>query len=138
MAKTIWVLTNDPDQPKHRLTMSGNVDKVAKILPGILVNLTGDPENEIKQTITVIPEEKYPFRITDVSTLKGTDITFEFSEKKSGSHGRLYLLTVENARKSDGRYSDTVILKTTSTIQPEIKIRVFGNIRKTMEQAPAL
>ncbi len=38
------------------------------------------------------------------------------------------MLTVENLKKEQGRYSDTIILKTDSKIRPEIKISVAGVI----------
>ena len=39
-----------------------------------------------------------------------------------------YVLTVENLKKTKGRYVDTIKFKTDSKIRPEIKIYVIGNI----------
>jgi hypothetical protein len=41
----------------------------------------------------------------------------------------IYKLTVENAKDTEGRYFDTIQLKTDSKVQQEIKIWVFGDIK---------
>jgi hypothetical protein len=112
------------------------VEKFADILPKGQVRLIGDMDSEIKRSVTITPVEKYPFTITEVKARKGKDIKFELTEKESPAAGKTgYVLTVENLKKSEGRYFDTLILKTTSTIRPQISIRVFGDIRKKKEPA---
>lgn len=111
------------------------MEKFADILPKGQIRLIGDPDSDIKRSVTISPTEKYPFEITGVKAQKGKDIKFELTEKKSAAADEKgYVLTVENLKKNEGRYFDTLILKTTSTIRPEISIRVFGDIRKKKEQ----
>jgi len=50
------------------------------------------------------------------------------------SEREAYILIVENLKKRQGRYRDTIYLKTDSKIKPEIKIRVYGNILETHQK----
>jgi hypothetical protein len=43
-------------------------------------------------------------------------------------------VTVENLKQNKGRYMDTIFLKTTSKIQPTIKIPVYGNIYEATQK----
>jgi len=75
-----------------------------------------------------MPEEKYPFRILEVTARNGSHIRQDLQETEISKGKKGYLLTVENIKQEAGRYFDTVILKTDSQIQPEISISVYGNI----------
>lgn len=77
--------------------------------------------------MTIIPEEKYPFTIVEAVAKIGEDINYNLEEIKISKRSE-YLLTVENLKKTKGRYFDVIILKTTSKIRPEIQIKVYGNI----------
>ncbi len=94
------------------------------------VRLTGTPESTIKTQISIIPEEKYFFKILDVEVKKGTYIQHDL-EKTQNSQGKAtYLLTVKNLKKEIGRYFDSIILKTDSRQRPEITISGYGHIFK--------
>jgi hypothetical protein len=107
--------------------ISGSVEKFAEIQPKGLVRLSGNVGKSVKKTITIIPDKKYPFKITDIKALKGENIKFEFKETESDQ--TRYLIIVENIKPEQGRYFDTLTLKTTSDIRPEISLRIFGDIR---------
>jgi hypothetical protein len=104
--------------------MTGFVDKFATILPR-RVQLTGKKGAPISVAVKIVPEKKYPFEIQSVKAKLGRDIKVKI--EKDGS---TYMLMVENIRADVGKYQDAVILKTTSKIQPEIKINVFGKIKE--------
>lgn len=55
-------------------------------------------------------------------------------EKKSDTGAPHFILHVSNTRKEPGRYSDKIILTTTSSISPEITVRVFGIIREPADK----
>ena len=78
-------------------------------------------------TVEIIPEDKYPFKIEEVRAQKGKDIRFELKPLK-GQEQSGYQLIVENLKKTKGRYSDAIILKTDSKVKPELKIHVYGDI----------
>jgi len=91
------------------------------------VRLFGPADGEIKVAVDIVPEAKYSFRIVDVSARIGKNIRTNLTEMKRAD-GIRYRLTVENIKKDKGRYTDTIILKTTSNLRPAIKIYVFGHI----------
>ena len=127
MKKTAGVYTNDKNLPRQDLVISGSVERFVTIRPQhvSLRGIAGDP---IKGLVKIIPEKKYPFKILDVRAKDGKNINFQLDEVKS-SNGPAYELKVENLRENTGRFYDTIILQTDSTIRPELNVRVYGNLR---------
>jgi len=91
--------------------------------------LRGFAGDEIKSKVAIIPEKKYPFKILEVRAKNGKDIHFELKEEKS-KMGQKYALMIENKRQQQGRYFDIITLETDSKIQPELNIRVYGELRQ--------
>lgn len=89
--------------------------------------MRGAAGKRLSGSLTIIPEEKYPFTIVEAVANVGENIKYKLEEIKESKRSE-YLLTVENLKKTKGRYFDVIILKTTSKIRPEIKIKVYGNI----------
>lgn len=95
--------------------------------------LVGEVGTAIKKTITITREKEYPFKILKVNARNGKDIVFDLKEfKKDGGDG--YILTIENKKTATGRYADSLILTTDSSIKPTITVPVYGQIFST---APA-
>ena len=86
-----------------------------------------------KKKVTIIPLEKYPFKILKVHAKNGKNIRFQLNEEKS-RNGIQYALTVENQRLQKGRYFDTITLETDSKIKPTLSVRVYGDIRPRPEE----
>ena len=107
--------------------VKGYVKKFATIRPK-QVQLNGMVGDTIRQSVVIIPEKEYPFKITETSARKGTEIVFSLDEKK-GKNGTDYQLIVENKRQTTGRYHDIVVLKTDNQLKPELRVRIYGNIR---------
>lgn len=127
LSKSATIQTNDKENPKLRVTISGQVKKFVTIRPKT-AKLRGQVgEDPIKTELSIIPEKPYPFRILGSAAKKGENIAFDVKEVRKEDHSE-YLLTVKNLRKEKGRYTDTISLKTDSDIQSEIQIRVYGNI----------
>lgn len=126
LSKKIIVETNDRENPIIGLEILGKVERFAEITP-MAVRLNGQVGKPVGKTVRIIPEEKYTFTVTGVKAQKGEFIQFKLDEAL-GSEKKGYLLTVENTRKEKGRYRDTIVLKTTSKIRPELEIRVWGNV----------
>ncbi len=138
LTKGITVYTNDKKNARIRLQVSGKVEKFATIQPKY-VRMHGLVGMTPVRTVKIIPEARYPFKIVEARAVKGEDIRFELkplNDSKSGG----YEVKVENLRKTKGRYSDTIILKTDNSAKPEIQVRVYGNImdkpREQMKPAP--
>ena len=126
LSKSISVETNDKRRPKASLIITGRVDRFYTLSP-YMVKLEGAVGEQIKRTITIAANEKYPFKIIKDRAKVGKNIRYELKEvKKTG--GKKYLLTVENLKKQKGRYYDIIYLKTNKRPLPEIVIRVQGNI----------
>jgi hypothetical protein len=58
-------------------------------------------------------------KIIEAKAKKGGHIALSIKEEKK-SERTGYVLTVDNLKKDKGRYMDTIVLKTTSKIQPTI------------------
>jgi hypothetical protein len=130
--KHATLFTNDEENPRLKLTISGSVDKFAIIKPN-QVKLRGIAGDEIKRKVTITPKKKYPFKIVKVSAKDGKDIRFELSEEK-GTQGPVYALLIENKRLQIGRYFDMITLETDSQILPKLSIRVYGDLRQRAEE----
>jgi len=96
--------------------------------------LSGYSENEIKATVKIIPEKKYPFTVKEVKADKGENISYTLKENKKGDYIE-YLLNIENISKKKGRYFDTITIETDSKISPTLKIKVFGNIMEKQAES---
>ena len=89
--------------------------------------MIGPAGQPLEEVVTIIPGEKYPFKIIEVKAINGKRISYSWSVVK-GTKGLQYVLTVKNIKTGKGRYVDTISLKTTSKYRPEISIKVYGNI----------
>jgi hypothetical protein len=126
MEKSAEVVSNDPKEPVVHLVVAGPVDKFVTINPRML-NLRGTAGERLQGTMTVIPEEKYPFRLTGVQSREGR-IKASFSETKQEGRSA-YAILIESQRSEPGSYSDTLVLKTDSALQPELEARVYVYLR---------
>lgn len=102
------------------------MEKVVGITPK-RITLRGPVGRDITGSATIIPEEKYRFKITKVRAEKGNHIQVTWKEYETGK-GPGYRVTVKNLKRESGRYFDTIILTTDSTIRPEIRIGIAGKI----------
>jgi hypothetical protein len=103
------------------------VEKFATITPRYL-KLAGVAGNTIEASTTILPTEKYPFRILGARARDGKYIDYQFNEFTS-TQGTGYILRVTNKKTTTGSYSDQIFLKTDSAIQPEIKISLYAHIK---------
>lgn len=126
--------SNDPHTPKLRLGISGEVERFAVIKPRH-VRLFGDVGQDIRQTVTIEPEKKYPFKVLEAKARNGKFIRYELKSEE-GPNGMRYRLTIENTRQQPGRFMDSILLKTDSDIRPELRVNVFGLIRPPRKVVP--
>jgi hypothetical protein len=136
MSKISHVLSNDPVNPKLDLVITGLVEKFAEINPGGIIRLMAKVGEPVQKKITITPSEKYPFKILKAAALNGRYITLELIPQKPESKG--YTLVVTNTKPDRGRYGDTVVLETDSTVKPKMEIRIYGDIRDPSPQPPDL
>ena len=139
MAKTIQVMTNDTQNKRMILKMSGQVAAFAIIEPR-LVRLTGKIGEELQGVVNISPADGQDFDITGHHFQNGDNLGVtlekigeaigETTGNKTAGEKKQWKVTITNTSKNLGRYYDVLSLKTNSRIQPELKIRVFGNIIK--------
>lgn len=108
------------------LNISGSVKNFATITPSN-VRLYGKVGEPVKETVRIVPENSYPFKILEAKAQIGRDIRYELTSEKQ-TPGGAYLLTVENLKQEAGRYYDTIFLVTDSRVKPKISIQVYGKI----------
>lgn len=106
--------------------MGGHVEKFVTITPA-RVNLLGYAGQPLKAVVKIIPEEKYPFKITGTETAGQKNIRY-ILEQAEPTKDKGYILTVENLKKDKGQYHEVIFLKTDSKIKPLLNIGVYGNI----------
>ena len=128
MKKAAEIHSDDKNHPVVRIQISGVVEKIVTIIPRA-ISLRGYVGDDIKKSVTIIPEKKYDFKITKVRAENGKHIIFLLEEIK-GTGRREYSLTVENLLAKEGRYYDRIIMETDSKIKPEVKVKVYGNLRQ--------
>jgi len=122
--KSVQVITNDPNTPEYKLSISGKVEEFVSIKPRH-VRFTGNPGKPQKAIVTIVPQKKYPFVISNTRANHGEWIEHAIEPWESeGKKG--YQLIVTNLKKEPGNYRDVIILTTNSPIQPEIRINVFA------------
>ena len=126
MNKKVEVVTNDPVNPTAFLTITGTVDVLYTLSPK-RVRLTGILGTGIRQTVTLVTQEKYPLKLVEVRAKNGDNINYKFAEENEGAVTR-YKVTIECVRSTAGNFVDTLFLKTDNPAQPEIQIPVFGNV----------
>ena len=101
-----------------------------------IVVLKGKPNTPISKEVTIVPEDDFRFKITEILPKDGTNIDFDLREGDvSGKQG--FILTIRNKKTEIGSYEDTIILRTDSRIRPEFLIGVRGKIRDQSGKGPA-
>jgi hypothetical protein len=110
----------------------GRVEKFVTLIPKS-VTLRGVPGAPLKETVRIIPEKKYPFKIIGHNLSHENNIHYEL-EQVEHANGTEYVLTVENLKNDAGNYVETISLKTDSNTQPLINIHVRGYIREQQPQ----
>jgi len=124
--KSILVYTNDKNLLKLSLKVTGEVKKFATITP-TKVRLTGPAGAPLMTSVSIVPEKEYMFKVLSVEAKNGKFVDVELKDTSKGNDNS-YKLIVKSKKESPGRYFDVLKLKTDSEIQPEIDVRVYGNI----------
>ncbi len=117
-------MTDDKVTPNYGLNILGDVTKFVTITPRV-VRFNGNIGKEYKASVKIVPEEKFPFSIVDVSATRGQNIKYNLEDKRTGEE-KAYILNIENQKNDAGAYYDVLVLKTDSPIQPEFKINVMA------------
>ena len=124
---TIRAQTNDPTRPEITIDVSMRVKAFADLNP-YRVWLKGSVDEQIVEKCIVIPNENYPFNITDIKN-RAPGGWIDYSYKEIEKNGRkAYEITVKNTKETPGAYQDVLFVQTDHIARPEFKIRVEGRI----------
>ncbi len=122
--KSITVTSNDPDTPKYRLTISGEIIKDLIIKPeNIDFGLVPIGE-ETSETVTIKSQTEPDFKIKKITSSKPfIDATIVGEE-----NGEYIIKIVLKDNPVIGRFSGGIYLETSSQIQGKVNIPFFGEI----------
>lgn len=130
ITKYVEIFSNDPKKPVTTLIIKGTVDKFIEESEPIFARLKGIAGEHIETEVTITPTKKYPFKIVDLKTQKKDNIKVILKQPHEATGGIKHILKIENLRTTPGRYYDFIIIKTNSSIRPELKIFVYVEIRE--------
>jgi len=109
------------------------VEKFVTITPKT-INITGTTGQVYSGKTEIIPEEKYPFKVTGYKLNKGTNLSLDV--KESVREGKtIYSVQVASGTEAAGNFYDKVLLNTDSQIKPVITVWVSVRLQKNQETA---
>ncbi len=126
------VFSNDPEQPRVTIALTGNVWAPVRIVPQ-RVQLNGIVGDTVEHVVRLQGQKKEPLvvKLSSVSIPDKVQVDLKEVEK-----GRRYELYVKNAVQGETRYTGKVKLTTNYPERSEILIKVLGNIRPPVEVRP--
>ncbi len=127
---TITIFTTSNIRKELTIPVYGNIKarQIAVMTPPGSVMLRGYVGEAIKTSVKIVPRKEQVFEIVETKADKGENLSFTLTTSKE-TNGNVYLLTVENKKKSPGRYRDNIRLFITDKIQKEITIPIWGDIK---------
>lgn len=131
-------MTNDPQQPKVDLTVVGEVKGYLDVSPKY-VRLIGSKGKDLQQTVKIVPEKSYPFKITDIQSSRPDDFAIKLEPLGKDPRKEGYRLVVRNTRTEKGAYRGVITVKTDLKEKPTLRISVSGRImesRVTTDKKP--
>ena len=122
--KTIAVLSNDPDTPSHKLTISGEIIQEISFKPQNINFGTIRDDNQTDKTVKVsIKSQSGPdFKITKITTSK----PFVEVAKTADQKGEYTIDVTLKDYHEIGRFSGKIFMETNSTKQPKASITFYG------------
>ena len=88
---------------------------------------------KIVQVVKIIPETEKPFKLAKHNVYKGMDIAYQINEKQESGE-KYYELIVENIRKTEGTYRDTITIFTDRSDKMPVLVKVKGDIKAAAPQ----
>ncbi|MBC2717382.1 MAG: DUF1573 domain-containing protein [Desulfobacteraceae bacterium] len=124
-SRSIMISTNEPMNSMLKVIISGRINDFAHFDPKKIIILRGKAAEKIKLTVTITPDEKYPFTITNFELDEALKDVVKISLEKKDEK---YVLTTENKMNTPGRYMGKIHLHTDSSFKPQINMIIRGII----------
>ena len=126
--KRIMAKSNDPAHEKTLLTITADVQPIAKLAPESINFGFLKPGEKYNATITLTPMTAKPFKIVKIEQGKCAKIT-DFKPLKDGK-GSYKLNLLVSAGKLEERVMDDLRIITDLPGRPSVSLMVFGNVNK--------
>jgi hypothetical protein len=127
------VFTNSVNRPETDLSITGQVEQFAQVIPNFL-NLRGEPGEAVSQEVVITPAPKYPFSITGAKPEHPEKLKVKLIKNHPAAGA--WTLRVTNLEKNPGTYSTAVLLNTNNKARPEMKVRVVGRFIEHQTPVP--
>jgi hypothetical protein len=131
--KSAVIYSNDPRNPRARITLKGRVRPIIRVEPANVV-FRGFPEDLQEKSLELTAEER-AFNISEVASRLEGKIAYEVETLEDG---RRYRLKVRNLQKEPGRYSGVIGIQTDHPQKPRIAVRVTGFIQGELNVRPSV
>ncbi len=125
--KSVVVVTNDPKQPQISLSLTGVVIPEFGLSERFIYLGSTPPGKEIvKELLITIPPEKS----VKVLSAESTDqyVTARLEPVPGSAGKKTKLIVTQKSDTKPGYHFGMVVIKTSSTLTPELKIPVRGNV----------
>jgi len=126
LSKTINVTTNDPRQPLVTLTVKAVVQPEFAYEKSIYFGSVPKGTEVTKEILITIPPDK-PVKVLNAESTD-QNVTVRIEPQPDSNGKKVKLVAVQKANAKDGYHFGTIIIKTTSTLTPELRISVRGMI----------
>ena len=142
IAKSILVMTNDPETPTVRLVVKAEVQPYLEVLPRPLVRFNAIRGEKTVEKLTVVSDRNEPFKVTKVET-NVPYITASFrklgeDELIKGKYKDQYEVALTmNGDAPVGPISAAAVIHTTHPKQPKLEVRIFGVVRALLHVTPS-
>lgn len=123
LTKTIQVRTDDPDNQKFYLRISGKVKEIVKISPGI-VSLSGVPGQTLSQVVTIEPVQGDELKVRGMRLKYNRQIKAELI--KPGRGEKHWQVKISCYCNHSADLYDFITLTTDNPRKPQLTIRVYA------------
>jgi hypothetical protein len=127
VSKTVTVKSNDPRQHELQLQLTATVEPELTLSVRTIYFGSGPKGKEVtKELLITIPPERTVKVLGAESTDQNVSVKLE---QVPGSNGKqLKVVAVQKADAKEGYHVGNLVIKTTSTLTPEIKVPVRGMV----------
>ncbi len=124
--RTIKIFTNEKINSNLQARIYGQIKNFAEFDPKKNIILKGKADQKIKLSVTITPQENYPFTITNYELDEALKDVVKISLEQKG---KKYILTAENQVDKPIRYMGKIHLHTDSSYKPQIDMIIRGIIK---------
>ncbi|WDP89071.1 MAG: DUF1573 domain-containing protein [Desulfobacter sp.] len=121
--RSILVKTNDPNNKKIYLTVTGKVTQSVTIKPAV-VSLSGNPGQSLEALVTISPAKDFNIKILEMTQKIHTRIKAELAAPEQGNRDWHVKIRTYSDKADD--FYDILTLKTDNPLKPELKVRVYA------------